>query len=306
MMKKILLFSLFSLSAFTMQAQSVSDFENIKLAEDQAYWDGIDMGDGVDYDVTVTYKSGSSMFPMSTSVSWGYGNPSNFIVSQSADVDPYGVNAAFTSITGSGFDGSKKYAVCTIDPSKEAPAVIVAGEYDDPQVVTGCYVTCTADLPNYLQNGRGFLDRNPYTDGDWLAVVATGYDAAGAETGTATVYLADYRDAAKADKWLKDWAWFDLSSLGAVKKISFKLAASDNHVRAFNQQVLTTASFCLDNFFGTAPDAAAVRSLASQKEVAAEALYGADGKQADSYRRGVTVVKQTYTDGTTSTRKVIK
>ena len=32
----------------------------------------------------------------------------------------------------------------------------------------------------------------------------------------------------------------------------------------------------------------------------------ADGKQADSYRRGMTVVKQTYTDGTTSTRKVIK
>lgn len=306
-MKKILFLSMLALTAGTMQAQEVSDFESIKLAEGQAYWNGVDMGEGVDYDATITYKSGACMFPMSTSVAWGYGNVSGFVVSQATEVDPMGTNAAFSSITGKGFDGSAKYAVCTIDPSKEAPTVIVAGEYDDARTVTGCYITCTADLPYYLQNGRGFMDRNPYAEGDWLAVVATGFDAAGNQTGTATAYLADYRDAEKADKWLKDWTWMDLSSLGAVKKISFKLTASDNHMRSYNQQVLTTTSFCIDNFGAAAPEENSVRTLEGQKTMVAETVYGVDGKSMqNANRHGLNVVKQVYTDGTTHSHKVVK
>ncbi len=307
-MKLKLLSACILLSSAAAQAQTASDFENIKLAEGANHWTGVDMGDGVDYDATISYKTGSSMFPMSTSVAWGYGNLAGFVVSRSTETDPTGTNAAFSSIKGAGADGSSQYAVCTIDPSKEAPAVVVAGEYDNARTISGCYITCTADLPYYLENGRGFQDRNPYAEGDWLAVNATGYDAAGKETGVATIYLADYRDMTVADKWLKDWTWFDLTSLGEVKKISFSLSASDNHMRAFNKQVLTTTSFCIDNFEGKAPevDPSAVRTLgADARKVASQTVYGEDGKIATS-RHGLNLIKTVYDNGQTSTVKVMK
>ena len=305
-MKKFLLPALFLFAATGLQAQTVSDFENVKLAEGTPYWTGIDMGDGVDYDATISYKSGSSMFPMSTSVSYGYGNLSGFVLSQATDTEAMSANAPYSSIKGSGADGSAKYAVCVIDPSKELPTVAVAGEYDDARVISGCYIAPTADLPYYLENGRGFMDRNPYAEGDWLAVVATGYDAAGNATGTATIYLADYRDASKADKWLKDWAWFDLTSLGAVKKISFGLSASDNHVRSYNKQVLTTTSFCIDNFEGVSPDPSAIKANDAHKTVRMQSYFTEDGKQIRHPRRGVNVIKTVFTDGTTSTEKVVR
>lgn len=220
----------------------------------------------------------------------------------SIDTDPMAANAPYSSIKGSGFDGSAKYAVCVIDPSKDLPAVTVAGEYDDARVISGCYISPTADLPYYLENGRGFMDRNPYADGDWLAVVATGYDADGTATGTATFYLADYRDASVADKWVKDWAWFDLTGLGAVKKISFGLAASENHVRSYNNQVLTTASFCIDNFEGTAPDPSNIMAVGSDKAVKAQSFFTEDGKQVSTLHRGVNVVKTVYADGSSNTK----
>ena len=52
-MKKILLPTLFLFAAFSLQAQTVSDFENVKLPEGTPYWNGVDMGDGVDYDATI-------------------------------------------------------------------------------------------------------------------------------------------------------------------------------------------------------------------------------------------------------------
>ena len=285
----------------------VSDFENIKLAEGQNHWTGIDLGDGVDYDVTVSYKTGSCYFPMSTSVAWGYGNLSGFVVSQSTDTDPNGADAALSSITGKGANGSNQYAVCTIDPTKGGPEVIVAGEYDDAKAVTGCYVTITPDVPGKLLNGNGWFDRNPYAEGDWLAVVATGLDAEGNETGTATCYLADYRAENTAEvKYLTDWTWFDLTPLGAVKKVRFELVASENHYRAITKQVLTTACFCIDDFNGEAPQTDPVANVRQQKTVASQTFYTVDGKQMPQAVKGVNNVVTVYTDGTTETRKVIK
>lgn len=149
--------------------------------------------------------------------------------------------------------------------------------------------------------GVGYLGEPWVHDAVGIAQEVAGID------GGALLYGADGEDAGDVGGLLVAVAVVVGNALSIGKgEAGHERGVVDDDVRAFNQQVLTTASFCLDNFFGTAPDPAAVRSLASQKEVAAEALYGADGKQADSYRRGVTVVKQTYTDGTTSTRKVIK
>lgn len=302
-MKKNLL-SLLALVAMSANAQSVSDFENIKLDAGVNYWNGVSLGEGVDYSATITYKSGTCYFPMSTSVSWGYGNPSGFIVSKASTDDNFAPEAAFASITGKGANGSAQYVACTIDPSVAAPRVKTGDSYDDAKTVTGCYITCTVDLPYYLQNGRGFQDRNPYATGDWLGVKATGFDAEGKETGSAVIYLADYRDEASTQKWLTDWTWFDLSGLGAVKEVEFKLVASENHVRSFNQQVLTTASFCMDDFNGTAPTTA-VKSL-SDKGVKSTSIYTAEGKQVSSMVDGVNTVVTVYEDGTVSTKKVMK
>lgn len=303
-MKKTLLSLIVLAASISANAQTVSDFENIKLDEGTSYWNGVSLGDGVDYSATISYKSGSCYFPMSTSVSWGYGNPSGFIVSKASTDDTFATDAPFASITGKGANGSAQYVACTIDPSVAAPRVKTGDSYDDPKTVTGCYITCTVDLPYYLENGRGFLDRNAYTTGDWLGVKATGFDAEGKETGSAVIYLADYRDESATQKWLTDWTWFDLSGLGAVKEVEFKLVASENHVRSFNQQVLTTASFCMDDFNGTAP-ATEVKSI-SGKTVKSTSIYTADGKQVSSMSEGVNAVVTVYEDGTVSTKKVMK
>lgn len=305
-MKKFLFPVLLLFATLSMEAQTVSDFENVKLSEDTPYWNGIDMGEGVDYDATISYKSGTSMFPMSISVSYGYGNLSGFVLSQATETEALSANAPYSSIKGTGVNGSTKYAVCIIDPSKESPVVTVAGEYDDARVVSGCYISPTADLPYYLNNGRGFLDRNPYAKGDWLAVIATGYDADGNVTGTDSLYLADYRDENKADKWLNDWEWFNLSSLGAVKKISFSLSASDNHVRSFNKQVLTTSSFCIDDFGGVSPVETSIKVNTTPKTVLTQYYYTEDGKQISQLQSGINIIKTVFSDGTTNIEKVIK
>lgn len=283
-MKKLLLAIVAVAASFSANAQ-VSDFENITLDEGVSYWNGISLGDGVDYSATVSYKSGSCYFPMSTSVSWGYGNPSGFIVSKASTDDTFASEAPFASITGKGANGSAQYVACTIDPSVAAPRVKIGDSYDEAKPVTGCYITCTVDLPYYLENGRGFLDRNAYTTGDWLGVKATGFDGEGNETASAIIYLADYRDAEVAQKWLTEWTWFDLSALGAVKEVEFKLVASENHVRAFNQQVLTTASFCMDDFNGETPSGIKAINFDEKESVA----YSTSGVAVSDDAKGIVI-----------------
>ena len=92
-----------------------------------------------------------------------------------------------------------------------------------------------------MTNGDGFAKE--FEQGDWFKLTAT------ADNGnTAEFYLADFRSDNPADHYmLTTWEWFDLSSLGQVKYITFSLTSSDVSAYGMN----TPSYFCLDNFGGT-------------------------------------------------------
>ncbi len=86
------------------------------------------------------------------------------------------------------------------------------------RVVDHLYGTNTSYVLRALKLGDGY---NPAAGAEsWFKIIATGYDAAGAETGTAEFYL--YRNGAAVEKWTR----FDLWTLGEVARIEFNIQGS--------------------------------------------------------------------------------
>ncbi len=83
------------------------------------------------------------------------------------------------------------------------------------------------------------------SDPDWYKVTITGLNATGGVTGELEFFLADFRfDNNKKDYIIKQWTEVDLSELGAVNKVQFKLSSS----RKDNEgNMVTPGYFCIDN-----------------------------------------------------------
>lgn len=65
-------------------------------------------------------------------------------------------------------------------------------------------------------------------DGQDVLIHATGYDAAGKETGTVTMTFAS------KDKLIKEWTKWDLSSLGKVAKVRFNMTGGPDNGYGFS------------------------------------------------------------------------
>ena len=81
-------------------------------------------------------------------------------------------------------------------------------------VIENLYIVPTAYLNEVVQNGNAFA--KAMTANGYIRVEATGIDAAGKTTATATIYLYDGRTFAGWRKW-------DLSMLGEVKRVEFRM-----------------------------------------------------------------------------------
>ena len=77
--------------------------------------------------------------------------------------------------------------------------------------------------------------------GDWFKVTATGYKEDGTQTGTADIYLADFREG--KTYICAEWTKVDLSALGTFNKVAFTISSSDVGDYGMN----TPAYFCIDN-----------------------------------------------------------
>ena len=114
-------------------------------------------------------------------------------------------------------------------------------------VVKGCYVTNTAWVKYVTEQGTGMNssgkeDANlPFTIGDYYKIIATGDNGK-----TVEFYLVDYRNSAEGIV-VDTWEWFDLTSLGKVKKITFTVDGS----RKNDWGTTIPTYFCLDDFNGT-------------------------------------------------------
>jgi hypothetical protein len=138
-------------------------------------------------------------------------------------------------------------------------------------------VTNEAWTVDAILNGDG-MTPGAFTTGDFLTLSIIG-NHADETADTLVYYLADYRSENEADHYyVNDWRWVDLSTLGKVVSITFRMDSS----RKNSWGVTTPTYFCLDDFNGTAPIGAA-----TFEEIALEA---------ESSYYGVGVEGETVTD----------
>ncbi|NDV69661.1 DUF4465 domain-containing protein [Dysgonomonas sp. 25] len=106
----------------------------------------------------------------------------------------------------------------------------------------GMYV-CNSAWPYYcIVNGSG--SARQFVQGDYFVLRAYGVDADNTISDPVEFYLADYRSDDPSEWTVNDsWEWMDLSPLGKVKYIFFKLESTDSDpIWGMN----TSAYFCMD------------------------------------------------------------
>ena len=137
------------------------------------------------------------------------------------------------SRSGGGHNGSNNFAVhygymdgSQFNMTTELPALTFADGAE--RVIDHMYVTNTTYALNCYLDGNGLTAK--IGDDDWVKLVATGYDAAGATKGTAEIYLCN-----GPDNIIMDWTKWDLSKLGKVNKVTFNVTGSSDNGYGFSQ-----------------------------------------------------------------------
>lgn len=216
---------------------NTADFEDVALGPN-GYWQGEEGQNEM-------FSGGWLFTNYYSSYFWG-----GFTASNHTDLTQTGLNAQYTSASGSGYDGSDQYAVAYTYGSQTD----VYASDGSTQTITGCYVT--NNLWAYQNMLYGDATATAFggpsgNDPDWFKLTATGKNANGQTVGTAEFYLADYRFSNNNEDYvLNIWEWFDLSTLGEVATISFSLSSSKND----SYGMITPAYFCMDDFNGVGPN----------------------------------------------------
>ena len=96
------------------------------------------------------------------------------------------------------------------------------------RVIDHMYVNNTDYALNCYIDGNGLTAK--IGDDDWVKLVATGYNAAGEKTGTASIYLCN-----GPKNIMMDWTKWDLSGLGKVLKVTFNVTGSSDNGYGFSQ-----------------------------------------------------------------------
>jgi hypothetical protein len=229
------IFHFLAISAITLSASvaeadaAVSTFDGLLLAPNSFYFPA----------ASTNFVSGPATynhhfeppvppFPGCCWNGWTYSNMT--------DTTTPGFENQYSAYPGSGVNGSTNYGVAFLgggvgDPS---PAVVTTAPvmFATPSLVSGAYFTNTTYAALAMRDGYfnakkfGGISGN---DPDFLELIITGWDTNGNITGTKDFFLADYRFADNSlDYVVTSWTPVDLSSLGAVKQLTFGLVSSDN------------------------------------------------------------------------------
>ena len=181
------------------------------------------------------------------------------------------------------------------DPSNQVMFVDMDG--NSTFTPAGVYV-CNHPWPYYgCEHGDGFSEA--FSEGDYFELVAHGVDAEGNET-TASINLIEYVNGQL--NALNDWTFFDLSGLGEVESVYFTLNSTDQSPYGMN----TAAYFCMDKFQVVVDKSTSVETMTADKQITGVQYVNIAGMTSSKPFDGVNVVVTTYSDGTTSTAKVMK
>jgi hypothetical protein len=150
----------------------------------------------------------------------------------------------YSAITAGGVDSSVNYAISWI-------ATTVEMSFNSPAELNGFYVTNATYAYLSMKNGDTFSKKFGGVDGtdpDYFKLIIYGKDGDGNLLDSTEFFLADFRfEDSGEDYFVNDWQWVDLTSLGTVSGLEFKLESTD--VGDFGMN--TPAYFCLDNFTGS-------------------------------------------------------
>jgi hypothetical protein len=243
-------FHFLAISAITLFASmtrveaAVSTFDDLPLAPNSFYFPATSTN-FVSGPATYNHHyEPNSLAPGCCWTGWTY--------SDMTDTTTPGFENQYSAYPGSGVSSSTNYGVAFLgggvgDPS---PAVVTTAPvtFATPGVVTGAYFTNTTYTALSMRDG--YFNAKKFggdsgNDPDFFELIITGKDAAGNSTGTVDFFLADFRFADNSKDYIvTTWTPVDLSSLGAVKQLTFGLVSSDNDPM-FGMN--TPAYFAMDN-----------------------------------------------------------
>ena len=241
-MKKIILSISILCNLNNLNAQVVSNFENLALPISNTFWNGSET-----YGQN-TFTSGNAVFKNHiTKESWGDFWRSGWAYSNVIDSTTVGSGHAYAVRAGIGANNSSNYAI-----GKDKSKIILTGE-SKGKTVEGFYVCNTTyaylSMENGDQFGKKFGGENG-TDPDWFKLSVKKYLNGELSVNEVEFYLADFRfENSDEDYILKNWTWVDLSNLGDADSLLFTLSSSDNNQWGMN----TPGFFALDDLktFGT-------------------------------------------------------
>ncbi len=217
------------------QAQTVSTFETLPLAQD-TFWNGAEMPNGT------FFQDGNGVFPNFYSSDFGGYWGGGWAYSSMRDTTTAGFTNLYSAITGIGFDGSQNYAVGTFNP------IINIGPAAIGKVMSGLYITNATYAALSMRDGDAFAKKfggDTGNDPDWFKITLRVYSQGALSSDSVDMYLADFRFMDNdSDYILNTWEWVDLTSLGNSDSLQIYLSSSDNGAFGMN----TPAYFCIDDF----------------------------------------------------------
>jgi len=156
-----------------------------------------------------------------------YGSWGGFAYSNKTDTTTAGYGNQYSSITGTNGNGLAGgiYAVAYQDfYTPTIPRITLPIGYAEPVSITLTNTTYT-----YLAIRDGDAFSNQFIEGDWFKIAINAYSAASAPLGSLDFYLADYRSAVPAERYIvSSWTDVDLSSFGTgVSYLTFEFDSSD-------------------------------------------------------------------------------
>ncbi len=164
-----------------------------------------------------------------------------FAASNQTDTTTPGFTNIYSSYAGEGVNNSNNFGIAN---GTTGSFLVNTG---NGQEISGLWLTNSTYAALSMKDGDSFAKKFGGTSGDdpdFFRVTFYGIDLNGNTTDSVISYLADYRFTDNSEDYiLKDWTWVDLSSLGEVNTIFYRLESSDNGAFGMN----TPAFFCVDN-----------------------------------------------------------
>lgn len=231
------------ITIYVISGEEVATFEDITIGDEGHISVSTDEDDMRTYFVSGSYKfSFGCMHDYKYWYHYGYANSTATTFTS--------LNDQWNNAVGGGYDNSSNYGIAYC-AAFNGPSYVEVLHSDEGAVIPGFFITNTAYAKSSMEQGDvAGIEAKVFGQGDWFKLTATGYNAAGEQTGTTEFYLADFRSENEADHYIvSDWQYFDLSVLGPIKKVGFELTSSDNGEYGMN----TPAYFAFDNF-GALPE----------------------------------------------------